>query len=66
MSIFNVNIYVKNKTFIKYMYMYSHKCKGKRCEIFLNVQDTSCFSSSATNETYTIRLTISLNVTRNV
>ena len=54
MSIFNVNIYVKNKTFIKYMYMYSHKCKGKRCEIFLNVQDTSCFNSSATNETYKI------------
>ena len=30
----------------------SIKCKGKRCEVCLNVRDTSCFSS--------------LNVTRNV
>ena len=33
----------------------SHKCKGKRCEVCLNVQKTSCFSSSVTNETYKIR-----------
>ena len=32
----------------------SHKCKGKRCEVCLNVQGTSCFSSSVTNETYKI------------
>ena len=31
-----------------------HKCKGKRCEVCLNVQETSCFSSSGTNETYKI------------
>ena len=32
----------------------SHKCKGKRCEVCLNIQETSCFSSSVTNETYKI------------
>ena len=32
----------------------SHKCKGKRCEVCLIVQETSCFSSSVTNETYRI------------
>ena len=32
----------------------SHKCKGKRCEVCLNVHKTSCFSSSVTNETYKI------------
>ena len=31
-----------------------HKCQGKRCEVCLNVQETSCFSSSVTNETYKI------------
>ena len=42
----------------------SHKCEGKRCEVCLNVQETSCLSSSVTSETY--EFTISLNVTRNV
>ena len=42
----------------------SHKCKGKRCEVCLNVQETSCSSSSVTSEIY--EFTISLNVTRNV
>ena len=32
----------------------SHKCKGKRCEVCLNVQETACFSSSVINETYKI------------
>ena len=32
----------------------SHKCRSKRCEVYLNVQETSCFSSSVTNETYKI------------
>ena len=32
----------------------SHKCKGKRWEVCLNVQETSCFSSSVTNKTYKI------------
>ena len=40
----------------------SHKCKDKRCEVCLNIQETSCFSSSVTKS---LRLTISLNVTRN-
>ena len=31
----------------------SHKCKGKRCEVCLNVQET-CFSSRVTNERYKI------------
>ena len=31
----------------------SYKCKGKRCEVCLNVEET-CFSSSVTNETYKI------------
>ena len=31
-----------------------HKWKGKRCEVCLIVQGTSCFSSSVTNETYKI------------
>ena len=31
-----------------------HECKGKRCEVCLIVQGTSCFSSSVTNETYKI------------
>ena len=42
----------------------SHKCEGKLCEACLNVQETSCLSSSVTSETY--EFTISLNVTRNV
>ena len=42
----------------------SHKCKGKVCEVCLNVQETSCLSSSVTSETH--EFTISLNVTRNV
>ena len=29
----------------------SHECKNKRWEVYLNVQETSCFSSSVTNET---------------
>ena len=32
----------------------SHKCKGKRCEVCVNVQETSYFSSSVSNETYKI------------
>ena len=32
----------------------SHECKGKRCKVCLNVQETSYFSSSVTNETYKI------------
>ena len=32
----------------------SHKCKGKHCEVCLNVQETSFFTSSVTNETYNI------------
>ena len=28
-----------------------HKCQGKRCEVCLNVQETSCFSSSVTKKT---------------
>ena len=32
----------------------SHKCKNKRCEVCLNVQETSCFGSSLTNQTYKI------------
>ena len=32
----------------------SHKYKGKHCEVCLNIQETSCFSSSVTNETYKI------------
>ena len=32
----------------------SRKCKGKRCEVCLNVQETSCFTSSVTNKTYKI------------
>ena len=32
----------------------SYKFKGKRCKVCLNVQETSCFSSSVTNETYKI------------
>ena len=40
----------------------SHKCKGKRCKVCLNAQETSCFTNSVTNET----LTISLVVTKNV
>ena len=31
----------------------SHKRKGKRCEVCLNIQEI-CFSSSVTNETYKI------------
>ena len=31
-----------------------HKCKGKRCEVCLIVQGTSCFSSSVTSKTYKI------------
>ena len=27
----------------------SHKCRGKHSEVCLNVQETSCFSSSVTN-----------------
>ena len=42
----------------------SQKCKDKLCEVCLNVQETSCLSSSVTSETY--EFTISLNVTRNV
>ena len=30
----------------------SHKWKSKRCEVCLNIQETSCFSSSVTNATY--------------
>ena len=32
----------------------SRKYKCKRCEVCLNIQQTSCFSSSVTNETYKI------------
>ena len=32
----------------------SHEYKCKQCEVCLNVQETSCFSSSVTNETYKI------------
>ena len=32
----------------------SHKDKGKRCEVCLNVQEASCFSSSVINKTYKI------------
>ena len=31
-----------------------HKCKGKRCEVCLIVQGTSCFRSSVTSKTYKI------------
>ena len=32
----------------------SDECKGKRCEVCLNVQVTSCFTNSVTNATYKI------------
>ena len=39
----------------------SHKGKCKRCEVCLNVQQTSCFSSSVTNETYKINHQLECN-----
>ena len=32
----------------------SHKWKGKRCKVCLNVQETSCFADLVNNETYKI------------
>ena len=43
---------VRSKLYIIERIVGSHKCKGKRCKVCSNVQETSCFSSSLTNETY--------------
>ena len=32
----------------------SHKCGGKRCEVYINVNETSTFTSAVTGETYII------------
>ena len=54
-SVHKVNSYlVKAKLHPIERIVGSHKCKGKRREVCLNIQETSCFSSSVTNETYKI------------
>ena len=44
----------------------SCKCRGKRCTVCLNVNETSTFTSSVTHETYKINHKFDCNIIANV